>query len=130
MKLIDLIYAESKVISRFSVTGIVATLVHMGVSFALLNLTSIGPQAANFCGFLTALGFSYFGHYHFSFKSSKAHGTAIPRFLATTAIAYLCNILVVAALTSQTALGANISLFLGISTMPFVSLILSRVWVY
>ncbi len=130
MKLIDLIYAEGKTISRFSVTGLVATLVHTLVSLGLLSLTPVGTQMANFCGFLVALGFSYFGHYHFSFKSSKTHGTAFPRFLTSTAIAFLCNVVVVAILSSQTTLGPNVSLLLGIGTMPVVSLILSRAWVY
>ncbi len=130
MRLTDRIRSEAQVVSRFSLIGIIATLIHMGVSFCLLNITRLSAQEANFFGFLTALGFSYLGHYHFSFKSTRAHGDVIPRFLSTTVLSYLANFLLVAALTTLTSLGDNICLFAGICIMPLVSLTLSRLWVY
>lgn len=130
MRLIDVIRLETRLISRFTLIGIIATLVHMATSFVLMSWTPMTVHQANLGGFLLALCVSYSGHYYFSFKSAKAHKSALPRFFITTLTAYACNVLVIFVLTSWTTLPENICLLFGVGIMPFVSFILSRMWVY
>ena len=126
----DLIRSEARLVSRFALIGVLATLVHLEVGFTLVSFVHIPLQPANLCGFLAAVGISYSGHYHFSFKSSKIHKIALPRFLITVLIAYGSSALVIFVLSSWTALPENICLLFGAGIIPFVSFVLSRIWVY
>lgn len=116
--------------SRFFVVGSTATLVHLSVSFFALKLLATPVAAANFLGFAVALFVSYVGHYYFTFKSEKQHGVSAVRFLATASTAYVANVVVVSLLAATTLLEPEVRLAAGIATMPVVSFILSRLWVY
>jgi putative flippase GtrA len=91
---------------------------------------AVSVGSANLVGFCTALVISYVGHYYFTFRSAKGHGTSTARFVMTASAAYLVNMTVVSFLGTATALQPELRLVAGIATMPAVTFILSRLWVY
>lgn len=107
-----------------------ATVVHASIAFFALKVMVTGVTVANSVGFTVALFVSYIGHYYFTFRSSKGHGVSAARFLTTALIAYLVNIVVVTVLGMATPLEPELRLAIGIATMPAVTFILSRLWVY
>jgi putative flippase GtrA len=115
---------------RFCAVGVLATALHLSVSFVALNFADLTVWGANLFGFLVAAVFSYLGHYHFSFASERIHRAAIARFCVTTLTAYLANIVSVWLLINYFSLEDSIALIIGISVMPIVTFTLSRLWVY
>lgn len=121
---------EFRSLVRFCFVGLIATAVHMSVALTLVIIFGTAAQAANIFAFAVALGVSYFGHYCFSFKSTREHRVAIAKFFIVAAGAFICNLLIVELLTTQKLLGGNLPLILGISVMPLISFVISRLWVF
>lgn len=121
---------EAVIASRFLLVGIMATAVHASVAFLVLKVLTASLAVANLVGFCIALCVSYVGHYYFTFRSGKGHGTSMVRFVMTALAAYLVNISVVSVLGIATDLQPELRLVAGIATMPAVTFVLSRLWVY
>lgn len=115
---------------RFTVVGLVATAMHLFIAIVAYRLLGFGVWSANLSGFLAALSLSYFGHYHFSFSSGRAHMTAMLRFATTALMAYLVNLGAVWLLTSGRVVPESVAMVIGIGLMPIVTFTLSRLWVY
>ena len=121
---------EALIASRFLLVGLTATAVHASVAFFVLRVLAGSVAVANLVGFCVALCVSYVGHYYFTFRSAKGHGTSTRRFVMTASAAYLVNMTVVSILGTATALQPELRLVAGIATMPAVTFVLSRLWVY
>lgn len=121
---------EALTASRFVAVGATATIVHISVAFFALRIMAAGVATSNSVGFAFALLVSYVGHYYLTFRSSKGHSVSAARFIMTASIAYLINIIVVTVLGMATSLEPELRLAVGIATMPAVTFILSRLWVY
>jgi len=130
MPLEHFLRAELGKLSRFTLIGILATLTHIVISFLVIRLFGASLHFANLSGFAVALTVSYVGHYYFSFRSERDHRATLPRFFGSALVAYLGNVVLVAALGALTALAEDTRLLMGICVMPIISFILSRLWVY
>lgn len=86
---------------RFGFVGILATLVHVVTFSFLLELFGIGAWIANLLAFSIAIGVSFFGHFHWTFrhreesaaKLRRNQASAFPRFVVTSAIGLCLNTL-------------------------------------
>lgn len=56
-------------VARFGIVGVVATVVHVAVAFAVLAV--VGPVVAAVIGFLAANGVSYLGHRLWTFRETQ-----------------------------------------------------------
>ncbi len=124
------IRSEILTFSRFALVGVLATAVHLTVSLLGVSVVDMPIRTANVLGFLVALSVSYFGHYTFSFRSTRGHRGAIARFLILSLISFACNALLVEALMLYPSLSDVWRLTIGIGIMPVASFIISRLWVY
>ena len=76
---------------RFTLVGVVATLVHMFIGAALLH-AGLSPGAANTVAFLGAFLFSFVGHYTYSFVARHAPFVqALIRFAMLALVAFGLN---------------------------------------
>ena len=65
----------------FLLVGATATLAHIVTAILAEAALGLPPQGANLAGYLTAVGLSYAGHAHFTFRVRGNHTTHLPRFL-------------------------------------------------
>ena len=117
-------------VGRFGAIGIFATAVHYLVALAATQIMS--PYVANGIGYLTAFLVSYTGHQHFTFKvpaEARSHRRQFPRFIAASLIAFLFAQLVLAA-TGFFNLGEPVRLAFAVLSVPPITFLLSRYWVY
>lgn len=64
-------------VSRFASVGLVATGIHALVYGVLGGVSSITPMLANLLAFLVAFGFSYLGHFRFTFGEQMRGRSAL-----------------------------------------------------
>jgi putative flippase GtrA len=68
----------------FLVVGLAATALHLAIVALLVESGAMGPAPANVFGFAGAWVLSYVGHARWTFRSTRAHREALPRFLAVS----------------------------------------------
>jgi putative flippase GtrA len=86
-------------LSVFTAAGAVGTAAHYLVLVGLVQGSKIDPVLASSAGFLTGAVINYILNYHFTFRSTKSHRVAMPRFFAVAAIGMVLNSVIMAALT-------------------------------
>jgi putative flippase GtrA len=77
--------------ARFAIVGGGATLIHLGTALTLNAVLGLSPLRANFCAFLAAVAFSYWGNFVWTFDAASAHRAALPRFLALSLALFAVN---------------------------------------
>lgn len=117
-------------LARFGSVGVLATCVHYLA--ALAATSAVGPYFANGFGYCTALLVSYLGHQRFTFrvpKGSREHRRQFPRFVISSLSALLFSQVVLAGVLG---LGVRepIALVVAILSIPPVTFLLGRFWVY
>ncbi len=78
-------------IAVFGLVGIGASLIHLGVTAFVNKALLWSILLANQIGYAIGFVWSYSGHYYLTFRSSKRHGQALPRFALTALIGYGIN---------------------------------------
>lgn len=122
--------AEARRITVFGLVGAMASLTHLAVAGALMEGLGLSIWWANLGGFAVAFGLSYLGHYHLTFTSGRAHGQAVPRFLATALIGLGVNnaaLWVMVRLSGREALGF---VLVAIGVAAAVTYVIARLWVF
>ena len=124
MKL-DSFISELFRIGRFSIVGALATVIHLITSISGATFFLLPMQTAN----LVAFGFSFLGHYYFTFQSNKMMRDVIPRFLITAISGYAASAGLLF-LLNEAALSPQIKLVLAAMMVPIMSYIINRFWVF
>jgi len=128
MKL-DSFISELFRIGRFSIVGALATVIHLITSISGATFFLLPMQTANLVAFGMALGFSFLGHYYFTFQSNKMMRDVIPRFLITAISGYAASAGLLF-LLNEAALSPQIKLVLAAMMVPIMSYIINRFWVF
>jgi putative flippase GtrA len=81
--------------SKFTLVGVVGTVIHYGVLGLLAGILYVHPVPASAAGFITSAVISYLLNYRITFSSSMDHRKALPRFLAVGTIGLGLNSLLV-----------------------------------
>lgn len=76
---------------RYSVSGAASALTHAGVLAAGVEGLGLAPVVASTAGFVASIAVSYGLQHAWVFQSGARHGTAGPRFLTVTAVAFGTN---------------------------------------
>jgi putative flippase GtrA len=113
---------------RFGLVGVIATGVHIGVVWILLSCTTLHTLIANAIAYLTAFGFSFSGHYVWTFRASGTLFRAMRRFLGISGSAFVLNTLVLAAILRGGWVSPFISTILAIFIIPVITFLASRFW--
>ena len=115
---------------RFGVIGIVATFVHVGMVVFLVEVPDLEPVWANVLAFLTALSVSYFGNFHWTFAAEGQHGRRVPRFVCTQTFGFASSQTIMFVVVEVLRMHYGIALTAVLMTVPLVSYLLSRKWVF
>jgi putative flippase GtrA len=76
---------------RFALVGGVATGIQYGVLIVLVREAGVWPTVASAIGFVVSAGCNYLLNYHFTFRSSHSHSTAVVKFLTLAAVGLAIN---------------------------------------
>ncbi len=120
-------YLNLKVISRFGLVGVAATLVHLMVSMMTLWLGA-NIYLANILGFLVAFGVSFLGHSTLTFPEGDRSHWAWARFFLVALTGFGLNNLVL--LLSEGQGMEWLRLVVAIFIAPLGTFLLSALWVF
>ena len=118
-------------VGRFGAVGVAATATHYLV--ATLVLTAVGAYAANLAGYLAAVGLSYQGHRRWTFRvSSDGMGNRWPfaRFVVVSLAALGLSEAVLHLGLSVPGLPRSVALLFAVLTVPPVTFLATRFWVF
>ena len=103
---------------------------HLFVATSLILWLTLEPFAANSIGFVMAVNVSFFGHYHWTFRSKANKPRAFYRFIVSSLVLYLSNSSLLAGLLGLDVLGELGSVFVANLSIPLASFILSKFWAF
>lgn len=127
---VSLILHELITASKFAVVGLAATAVHVGVVWLLMGLFSQPPYLANALAFLTAFGFSYLGHCHWSFRAQERQGNSFRRFFLIASSAFLLNNILLTYMLEKAYFSELVSVIIAVFIIPLYTFIGSRFWAF
>ena len=120
-------YLNFKVISRFGLVGVAATLVHLMVSMVTLWLGA-HIYLANILGFLVAFGVSFVGHSRLTFPEGDRSHWAWARFFLVALLGFGLNNFVLWLSDGQ---GMEwLRLVVAVFIAPLGTFLLSALWVF
>jgi putative flippase GtrA len=99
--------AHRHIVSAFIVYvvgGGIATLIHLGVLYVLVEHARTPPTLATSAGFCIGTAFNYTFQYYLTFASTAPHGRTLVRYLAVSLLMLGVNALLFKALTGQLGL--------------------------
>jgi putative flippase GtrA len=122
---------------RFGLVGGVATLTHVLIFAAAIELFACPPLLANVIGFVVAVGVSFFGHYRwtFSWPAEAAYALPLPRlalarFAAVALLGLVLNSAVVGLVTGLLGLDYVYAIPPMILVVPVVLFLLGKFWAF
>lgn len=116
--------------SKFAAVGLAATGIHVFMVWLLMEIFSQPPFLANTPAFLMAFGFSYLGHYHWSFKTQPRQGNNFKRFILIAGSAFLLNNILLAYMLEKAYFSEMISVIVSIFIIPIYTFTGSRLWAF
>lgn len=87
--------------SRFTLVGAVATAVHYTVLILMVQAADLNPVHASATGFACGAYVGYMLNYRVTFRSSKRHRDALPKFLLAALSGLTINTLIMILLTNE-----------------------------
>lgn len=114
----------------FLMVGAGAALVHQLTVVLLVETRVLEPAYANVLGFALAWCVSYFGHRKYTFRSSRPHVEAAPRFLIVSVFAFVSNQAIFVGLLRFTALNYAVALFFTLLAVAAGTYLLSSRWAF
>ena len=96
----------------------------------LVEVPGVEPVWANVLAFLTALPVSYFGNFHWTFSAEGQHGRRVPRFVFTQTLGFASSQTIMFVVVVVMRLHYGIALAAVLMTVPLMSYLLSRGWVF
>ncbi|MDD5412514.1 MAG: phospholipid carrier-dependent glycosyltransferase [Methylobacter sp.] len=83
----------------FSLVGVIGTLAHYSILYALVEFYSFNPVWASGCGALAGLIVNYVLNYSLTFKSQQSHVQTFPKFALIASLGLCLNLALMAFLT-------------------------------
>ena len=115
---------------RFSLIGALASTVHIGLVWVLIENAGMNPFTANLVAYLTAFGFSFAGQYTWTFRSQRTWSKALVRFFLVSLVAFGLNNLVLALSLETSLVSDSVAAVLAAMTIPLFTYLLSRFWAF
>ncbi|MEM8796088.1 MAG: GtrA family protein [Pseudomonadota bacterium] len=116
--------------SRFLTSGLVATACHYALLIALVETKVTGPVLATALGAVLGAAVSYALNRRFTFRSSRAHTEALPRFLIIAAAAVLLNAALMALFTNVLSLPYLYAQILATALITLLTYGGNRLWTF
>jgi len=116
---------------RFSITGILATLVHFSTVVVLVETLHLHPLTANIVGFLCGFIISFSGHRFWTFSDTTSNlRQALPRFLTIAGINLAGNQTLYYLLLIKLHVQYEIALLVVLGIVASMTFLLSKRWVF
>jgi putative flippase GtrA len=115
---------------RFVLVGGAATAFQYIVLIACVQELSLAPVAASAIGFALSSVLNYCLNYRLTFRSSRAHTSALPRFLLIAGIGLGANSIAMWALTKPAHLGYILSQLIATTLVLLWNYIANRKWTF
>lgn len=116
--------------TAFLVVGAMATALHQALVALLVETGVMGPAPANVFGFACAWVLSYAGHARYTFRSTRAHHQALPRFLVVSLFGLALGQGLYMALLRLDALHYLLALLLTQAVVAVATYLLGRGWAF
>jgi len=115
---------------RFGITGVLATLTHVLLFVALVEMAQLRPVWAAGPAFLAAVGVSYGLNYGWTFEASGPHHVMAPRFFVVALTGLGLNLLITWLVVDVGGYAYGLALAAVVVVVPLVTYLLSRFWVF
>ena len=119
-----------RALTRFAITGGLATAVHATVFVICVEWLGVDPVAAVVPAFLIALTVSYGLNYRWTFGASGPHRVMLPRFFAVALNGFLLNLLITWLVVDVLAYWYGYALIVAVFVVPLITFALSKFWVF
>ncbi len=113
----------------FGIVGVAATLTHYLMALGSHEGLGLNLYAANLMGYVTAMTVSFYGHGWLTFRVELTRAT-LQRFVIASVSTFLSSELLLWALETGTDLSHRITLSIVVISVPLVSFVLNKFWVY
>ncbi len=117
-------------VARFSVVGIVATVVHVSVAILVIDYAGVSPVAGSVIGFLAAFLISYIGHFRFTFQVRGRYRDYVLRFAVGSLVSFVLSTVLVWVLTGPLRVDAKLALVATGIVVPITNYLINRLWVF
>jgi len=115
--------------ARFGVVGVLATLTHIAVAIAIVELVALPVFWANIGAFCVAAFVSYGGNHRWTFGRSGCHARYLPRFLSIAGLGLALGQIMVWAITEAGG-HYRVAIVTVAVTVPVFTFLASRFFVF
>ena len=115
---------------RFSITGLVTAMSYFTISFLFVAFLYMRPSFAGLVSFILVLPLNYILHKIWSFRSSRLHRAALPRFIFVVVMGLVINSSVIEVLTQHTTLYFLVTQFIAVLVVIAWNYIMLRFLVF
>lgn len=115
---------------RFGIVGLLATGIYLVSTRILQQHTGLPVQVAASISFVIVVAMNYWLHHSWTFRSTRPHVSALPRFIAVSAGGFLINYLVVLMGSHWLSNAETLVLLVGVAAVVGWNYLLSRFWVF
>ena len=129
-KISGMVKREAFTVSRFTIVGGVAAIVHISIVWILIDQLNWQPLFANLVAFLIAFIVSFSGQYWWTFRSNRTWHNALVRFFLVSIAAFCANTIVLSVLLSTGLLSNAMSAVIAALVIPAFTYILGRFWAF
>jgi putative flippase GtrA len=117
-------------LARFSIVGVVATVLHIGVAMIAVAAAGANPTVAAMIGFTAAFAVSYFGHFRFTFAASGRHRDYLLKFAVSSLASLVLSTGTVWVATAILGIDYKPALFALAVIVPVCNYLVNRFWVF
>ncbi len=117
-------------LTRFAITGGLATAVHATVFVLCVEWLGIAPVPAVVPAFSVALMVSYGLNYRWTFGASGPHRVMLPRFFAVALNGFFLNLLITWLVVDVGGYWYGYALIVAVFAVPLITFTLSKFWVF
>ena len=121
---------EVLTMSRFTLVGIAAACVHIGIVWVLITQFGIETLFANLVAFLTAFIVSFSGQYLWTFRSKRNWQSALIRFFLISLLGFALNNIVLITLLDLGFMSDSVTAMLSACIIPVVTYVAGRFWAF
>jgi putative flippase GtrA len=125
-------YAKQELltVSRFTLVGIAAAFIHIGLVWILITQYGIETLLANLAAFLTAFIASYTGQYLWTFRSKRYWLSALIRFFLIALLGFMFNNIILITVMGLGLMRDSHAAMLSACVIPFITYLSGRFWVF
>jgi len=121
---------EVLTLSRFTLVGITAAFVHIGIVWVLITQHEIETLLANLVAFLTAFMVSFTGQYLWTFRTKRYWQSALIRFFLISLAGFSGNNIVLISLLDMGVMSDSFAAILSACVIPIVTYLAGRFWAF